>query len=61
MYIDLFADLFVCVSVRACVCVGVTYKKVNPGRPDPMFSKHSICTLDIGETQDIIFFAGQGH
>jgi len=36
--------------MRACVHA----KKVNPGSPGPIFSKHSIFILDTGETQDII-------
>jgi len=32
---------------------------VNPGSPDPIFSKHSISILDTGETQDIISFDGR--
>ena len=50
------ADLFVCVRVYACVCACVTSTKVNPGSPDPIFSKHSILILNTGETQDIISF-----
>ena len=32
---------------------------MNPGSPDPIFSKHSIFLLDTGETQDIISFDGR--
>ena len=47
----------VCVCVRVCACVH--WKKLNPGNPDPIFSKHSILILDTGETQDIISFDGR--
>jgi len=53
--------------VRICACVYVCMRacvrmyharKVNPGSPDPIFSKHSIVILVAGETQDVISFDG---
>ena len=54
--------------VRICACVYVCMRacvhaqharKVNPGSPHPIFSKHSIFILDTCETQDIISFDGR--
>ena len=61
MYVCEIACGFVRVCTCACVrvCVRNIQKKVNPGSPDPIFSKHSIFILDTGETQDIISVDGQ--
>jgi len=47
--------------VCVCVCVCVHWKKLNPGNPDPIFSKHNISILDTVETQHVTSFAGRGH
>ena len=52
----------ICACVYACVCACVCMYnewKVNPGSPDPLFSKHSIYIFDTGETQEIISCAGR--
>jgi len=63
MHVCGFVSRFVRVCTCACmrVCVRTVERKLNPGSPDPIFSKHSIFILDTGETHDIISFAGRGH
>ena len=56
IYVRICACVYVC--MRACVRASHA-RKVNPGSPDPIFSKHSILILDTGKTQDIIFFDGR--